>query len=165
MNTLNLTGKKFGKLTVIERAENKNNLTAWICDCECGTKGFIARGTRLNKGQTDNCGCERGNKVRKARTKHGMRNTNFYHVWISMKQRCINPNSHSAKHYYKKGIRVCDEWMEFENFFNDMYGTYQEGLYIDRIDNSLGYNKENCRWVTVLESNRNKTTTQTKGEI
>ena len=165
MNKLNLAGKKFGKLLVVKEIKDGTKMSKWLCHCDCGTKDFIARGTRLNQGITDNCGCDTINKVTKSQTKHGMRYTPFYHVWVSMKQRCNNPNTANSKYYNERGIVICDEWLIFQNFFDDMYESYKEGYFFDRINNDLGYYKENCRWVTTLESNRNKRSTLTKEKV
>ncbi len=80
--------------------------------------------------------------------------TRTYSAWRSMKTRCSNPNRPSAMYYLDKGITYDQSWKYFSNFLADM-GECPEGLVIDRIDNSKGYNKENCRWVTKTESNRN----------
>lgn len=88
--------------------------------------------------------------------------TKLYKVWDSMKQRCLNPKHKSYKYYGGKEIIICIEWLEnYINFKNwALNNGYQEGLFIDRIDNNKGYNPDNCRWVTVLKSNRNQTRTK-----
>jgi hypothetical protein len=89
--------------------------------------------------------------------KHGMRYTKFYQVWIGMRQRCNNPKSKFYFNYVGRDISVCNEWNEsFENFHNDMFNKYEDGLELDRIDNDGNYCKENCRFVTrqINTSNR-----------
>jgi hypothetical protein len=91
--------------------------------------------------------------------KHGMRRTKFYQVWKGLKQRCNNPNSKFYFNYGGRGISVCDRWNEsYQNFHDDMFSEYKEGLELDRIDNNGNYCKENCRFVTkqVNTSNRRK---------
>lgn len=80
----------------------------------------------------------------------------LYWVWNSMKQRCYNKNSAMYKHYGGRGITVCESWMEFENFLNDMGDRPHPTLYLDRINNDGGYCKANCRWATVLEQVYNR---------
>jgi len=86
--------------------------------------------------------------------KHGMRNTREYMIWQGMKKRCMNPNAINYKDYGAKGITVCDKWMDFAGFYEDM--GLSNGLCLDRIDNTKGYSKENCRWVNHSQNNRNK---------
>ena len=85
---------------------------------------------------------------------HGMKYTREYQIWGTMKKRCLKSNMPSYKYYGAKGVTVCEKWMTFEGFFEDM--GYSNGLCLDRIDNTKGYSKENCRWVTHKQNNRNK---------
>lgn len=75
--------------------------------------------------------------------------------WDCMKQRCTNPKHRAYKDYGGRGITICDSWMKFDNFLRDM-GERPEGMTLDRIDNSKGYCKENCRWATGYEQGWNK---------
>lgn len=161
MKPLELAGQKFGELTAIRKHDKKS---MWICKCSCGNEK-LAVASRLKKGITTSCGCKTREKQSKSMTRHGMKGTPIYSTWNSMKNRCLNPKSKYSKHYIEKGIRVCDEWLNFEGFYKDMGDSHFEGAFIDRIDNSEGYCKENCRWVTVLESNRNKTSVLTIEEV
>lgn len=85
---------------------------------------------------------------------HGMRNTREYKIWESMKRRCMNANATNFKDYGGRGITVCEKWMTFEGFFGDMGPS--NGMCLDRIDNDKGYCKDNCRWVTSTQNNRNR---------
>lgn len=91
------------------------------------------------------------------KTSHGLSSHPLYRVWKGMKQRCDNPRNSAYERYGRKGIKVCREWQEdFQNFFNDMAQGYSRGLQLDRIDNTKGYCKENCRWVTPAVNVRNR---------
>ena len=91
---------------------------------------------------------------------HGMYNTPIYTVWRSMTTRCRGTaGPDSIRKYLNKGITVCDRWLSFKGFYEDMADGHQDGLTIDRVDNSKGYFKENCRWATYREQANNKSTT------
>lgn len=88
---------------------------------------------------------------------HAMTNTKFYNSWRSMTTRCKGTaGKESMKKYKDKGITVCDRWLKFKNFYEDMFPSYKEGLTIDRINNSEGYYFNNCRWATPFEQANNK---------
>lgn len=88
---------------------------------------------------------------------HGLCNTPLYAVWRTMRQRCTNPNCRGYKWYGAKGIKVCEEWLNVENFFEwAIQSGYREGLTIDRIDSSGDYEPSNCRWVSMSEQQSNR---------
>jgi hypothetical protein len=89
--------------------------------------------------------------------KHGMDKTKLYWIWSGMRQRTTNPHSHNYKYYGAKGIKVCEDWnnpLKFKEWA--LNHGYKEGLLLDRIDNDKDYCPENCRFVTIEISNRNK---------
>ena len=93
------------------------------------------------------------------RSIHGMSFTRPYRIWLSMRQRCEDPNLPNYKQYGAKGVRVCRRWASFVRFWEDMRTDYQPNLQIDRKRNSRGYCKSNCRWVTACQNYQNKTNT------
>lgn len=148
-----LTGRKFGRLKVIEFLERKKGHTFWKCECSCGNT-TITTTNSLIANETRSCGClmrEGNNK------KHMHSNTRLYHIWRNMKQRCYYPQSPSYKNYGEKGIAICEKWLnDFESFFEwSMKNGYKEDLTIDRINNDKGYSPRNCRWVTRKQQNYN----------
>lgn len=92
--------------------------------------------------------------------KHGGRGTRLYQIWKSMRERCYNPNTNRAKNYHDRGIRICSEWDNFAVFREwAINNGYDDSLSIDRIDTNKGYSPSNCRWASIKEQARNKTTT------
>lgn len=86
-----------------------------------------------------------------------MAGTAIYERWFGMKKRCLDPDYHNFKKYGAIGITICDEWANsFEAFFTDMGMPPTPEHELDRKDNSKGYSKENCRWATKKENNRNR---------
>mgnify|MGYP001588603340 CR=1 FL=1 len=92
------------------------------------------------------------------RITHGMTGTPIYKKWSAMKDRCGRIN-HPYNRYVERGIKVCNEWNLFENFYKDMGATFKVGLSLERIDNNKGYSKDNCRWATPKEQSRNRSNT------
>ena len=88
-------------------------------------------------------------------TKHGMKGTRIYSIWTGMKTRCLNKNHTWFKHYGGRGIKVCEKWLNFVGFYEDMRKNYSKDLTLDRIDPSGNYCKENCRWATKLQQSNN----------
>ena len=148
-----LVGQRFGRLLVVERAFDRKKKVYWKCQCDCGEVRYHFTDT-LIKGNAMSCGC--GHK------KHELSHSGLWNVFYGMKKRCLNPLSHGYENYGGRGIKVCDEWLsDFMNFraWSLCHG-FANNLTIDRIDVDGNYSPDNCRWITVAEQNRNKTTTK-----
>lgn len=148
-----LTGRVFGKLTVIKRARNhRHDKTAWLCHCECGTKKSIVSYTLLN-GDSRSCGCMQ------TRWSHRLSDTPEYFVWASMVQRCHNENDQFYHKYGGAGITVYKKWRkDFAAFIAHM-GMRPSRLHsIDRINNDGNYCPGNVRWATRKQQQRNRRT-------
>lgn len=143
-----LTGQKFGRLTVRELAYvDKKCGAIWLCDCECGnTKEAKARD--LSRGSTKSCGCLQRDVAKNIHKTHGLSNTRIHSIWMHTRDKCTKPNNKRYKDYGGRGIKVCDEWMnDFMNFYNwSMQNGYQDNLTLDRIDVDGNYEPDNCRW-------------------
>lgn len=157
MRKLNLVGNRYGKLLVLEYAGSNGKRSLWRCVCDCGNE-CVKNGTDLQSGGTKSCGCYRAEACRKNFKRHGDSKTVLFRKWQHMIYRCYYNNNHS-KWYKDKGITVCQEWLNSFEEFRDwaLSNGYEEGLTIDRIDNSLGYCPENCRFVTNLVQENNRT--------
>ena len=150
-----LTGLKFGRLTVIERAPSKGKDTRWRCKCDCGNE-VVVRGNDLKRGATQSCGClHRGGNHKT----HGMTNTNIYRTWKGIKDRCFKPNSTSYKNYGGRGITMFPAWIEdfqaFYDYVSKLPHFGEVGYSLDRINNDGDYEPGNVRWADQKTQNRN----------
>lgn len=151
-----LTGMKFGRLTVLrEDGRSNDGHVKWLCQCECGnTVSVISRD--LKRGQ-QSCGCYRAIKNREMRVTHGKSNTRLYKIWRGMRDRCHNCKNHDYKNYGGRGIKICDEWYDdFQTFYSwAINNGYCDELSIDRINVNGHYEPSNCRWVTQKQQANN----------
>lgn len=150
MKLIDITNNKYGKLTVLRKDKTGSGGSKWECICECGNVS-IHNSSDLRNGRVNSCGC---NKT-KAVTTHGMSSTNIYRRWQCMISRCHNKSDDGYYLYGARGIKVCESWHKFENFYEDM-GDAPKGRSLDRIDNNKDYSPENCRWATYKQQSRNK---------
>lgn len=152
-----LTGKKYGKLTVISRAENKGTQTRWLCECDCGKRKIVQAGS-LVSGDTKSCGCLRGVIMGERLRTHGTgKESRLYRIWTGIKTRCYNPNHNTYKIYGKRGIKMCEEWKNSFVSFRDwsIKNGYSDSLSLDRIDVNGDYEPSNCRWATKKQQANN----------
>lgn len=157
---IDLTGKVFGRLTVIRRIADTDR-PRWECRCECGCK-TQSTGQSLRRGGAQSCGCLRTEIISAAKTKHGCATNGLtpeYRSWASMIQRCENPNSNSYSRYGGAGVAVCTRWRNsFAAFFADM-GPRPAGTTLDRHPNKAGnYEPGNVRWADKRAQANNRRT-------
>lgn len=156
---VNLSGKSFGKLTVIQRGKtvkrSKGTIVYWLCVCECGNRAEVVGGD-LKSGRTLSCGCYQRRRSKEFHTSHGLCHTRLHEIWTGMKTRCANPKNSHYRHYGGRGITVCKEWQSFEPFYEwAMANGYSDDLTIDRINNDGNYEPNNCRWATTKQQMNN----------
>lgn len=171
MRKLDLTGQKFGRLTVLSPGKSENGRGFSICRCDCG-KIIEVSNKLLRNGHVQSCGCLKKDnasilgkrtwrqgvvKAQKAakevNTTHNESKSRLYRIWQIMIQRCENPNNNHWVYYGKKGITVCSEWHEYKNFRDwALNNGYSDDLTIDRINSMENYCPENCRWITKSEN-------------
>lgn len=159
-----LTGKKFGRLTVIKLEYIKKYSYGtlayyYLCKCDCG-KYKIVKSNNLKNKHVQSCGCLKKEIVSKKQKIHGLHKSRIYSIWQGMKSRCYNKNKIEYKNYGARKILVCKEWKEnFINFYNwAINNGYKDNLTIDRINNNGNYEPSNCRWVTNKEQSYNRRT-------
>ena len=157
MRLIDLTGQRFGRLTVLHRDKPKNKRTIWLCKCDCGNEVAV-EAYNLKTSHTQSCGCLQKEATSSANKTHGMSDTRLYRIWVDMHNRCYQKSYHAYNHYGGRGITICDEWLhDFQTFFNwAIENGYKDNLSIDRIDNEKGYSPDYCRCVTMEDQYKNK---------
>lgn len=156
---IDLTGKVFGRLTVLREDKKHGKYIAWLCHCECGSDVAVV-GYNLRSGHTKSCGCFHKERAKAANTTHGLKKSKTYISWCNMISRCNNRRNDHYSDYGDRGIKVCDRWLKFENFLEDIGKKPTPKCEIDRVDNNGNYEPGNCQWVLSEQNSRNQRTSK-----
>jgi len=146
---------------VLEFTRVQKNHSKYLCKCDCGTIKEIMSSS-LTLGRTTSCGCYSREMSKKRPCNfqtHGLskKNERLFTIWVSMRGRCFNKENQDYKRWGARGITVCDEWLNYENFYYwAIENGYADNLSIDRIDNDGNYEPLNCRWSTKKDQANNR---------
>jgi len=152
-----MIGRRFGRYVVVAESEQrtKSGTIKYVCKCDCGNTRTIS-GSLLRNGESKSCGCYNRDLIKKDNPKYKRK---LYFVYRSMLDRCNNPNCKSYNNYGGRGISVSQKWDTYEKFEEwCLNNGYEQGLWLDRIDNNGNYSPDNCRFITPKEQQNNKRT-------
>ncbi len=152
-------GDKVGRLTILGPVKKLGpKQYFWPTKCECGNEKLVR--THAIGRCTFSCGCLQKERVaaraRELRRTHGKSKTPTYVSWVSMIRRCYNPNDGEYKRYGERGIRVCERWRTFINFYADMGERPSLAYSLDRPNPNGNYDPQNCRWAPRQDEHKNR---------
>lgn len=154
--SVDLTGKTFRRLTVTGFAGRRHGRKRyWHCRCVCGHELDVYQ-YNLTSGRQKSCGCAKIEAITRLKFSHGMCKTSVYRRWAAMVERCESAACASFKNYGGRGIKVCERWRRFENFYADMGEPPTNSDTLERSDNNGNYEPGNCQWVSRKVNNRNR---------
>lgn len=149
---IDITGERYGRLTVLKLEPSKKYLSMWRCRCDCGNEITAYLGN-LRRGTTQSCGCLQRERTSKANILHGDTDSSLYRRYKHILYRCYNPKCKDYSNYGGRGIKICNEWLDNYKAFREwsLQNGYKEELTIDRKDVNGDYEPNNCRWITLEE--------------
>lgn len=157
---IDISGSRFGLWTVLKfSGQTANKAGLFLCRCDCGVERVVASG-RLRNGSSTNCGCHARQSLGDRVRTHGMHQHRLYKTWVAMRDRCRRTTHTAYPRYGGRGIYVCEQWMSFPQFVEDVGSGWDEGLTLDRIDNDGPYSPENCKWSSRKSQSRNRSNTK-----
>ena len=154
-----LINRRFGKLSVIKfDHKDESGRRYWLCECDCGKRTIVRRDCLLS-GHTTSCGCYHAEIIDGLAIRGGLSSTRLYNIWCGLIGRCTREDHRHYRRYGGRGITVCEDWLDFEQFYTwAIENGYEPGLSIDRINNDDGYYPENCRWADQITQANNTST-------
>lgn len=157
MKKEDFTGRRFGRLVVLQELESVNYRRRMLVKCDCGNEKDV-RLSHLTGGLIVSCRCVQKERIIQLSVTHNLHNHPLYSLWNGIKMRCYNPNRKSFKNYGGRGIKMYDLWKrDFQSFYDwSIKNGWKKGLQIDRIDNNGWYSPDNCRFVTAKINSRNR---------
>lgn len=156
-----LPGQRFGRLTVLNGKQCRNQHAYVLCACDCGREKWIGLDNLMGR-RTNSCGCLRSEKSREhclAMTSHGeaAARSPEYRCWIGMRKRCLDPSNDRFADYGGRGIHICDRWKDsFVNFLSDMGRKPTRTHSLERRDNNGNYDPSNCCWALPVQQSNNR---------
>ena len=159
---IDLTGQRYGRLTVLEKVEGNytNKSSKWKCLCDCGNI-YIGISNHIRREPHISCGCWKKEITSQKLGKHFSSKSKLYEIWSSMKARCYRKNCKDYQNYGGRGIKIQESWKNDFNTFKEwsLSNGYKEGLTIERIDVNGNYEEKNCCWIKNEFQTLNRTNT------